>query len=282
MTKQSKTILITGATAGIGRHAALYLAKKGHRVFATGRRAEALASLEQQARGFSLQTLELDVTDAASIAAAVDAVAQVTEGRGVDVLVNNAGYGQIGPLESVSTEQLRAQFETNVFGLMAVTRAFLPAMRQRRQGRVINISSVAGRMSMPFMGAYTATKFAVEAMSDALRAELAPFGVQVVLIEPGVIRSEFSQRAEATLAASADIDDYTPFVARLDDVKKRMEKTAVGPQCISSAIERAIVARRPRARYIAPKRASALLAINWLPTRGRDWLMRSVAGLRAI
>jgi NAD(P)-dependent dehydrogenase (short-subunit alcohol dehydrogenase family) len=186
-----KTILITGATAGIGRHAALELVRQGHHVIATGRRATALATLKDEAsslasmRGGRLDVLPLDVTDANSVAAAAAAVGDLTSNRGVDVLVNNAGYGQMGPVEEVSDAELRRQYDTNVFGLMSVTRAFLPKMRERGDGRVVNVGSIGGRYTFPLMGAYNSTKYAVESLSDALRNELAPFGIDVSIVEPG-------------------------------------------------------------------------------------------------
>src|ERR1700733_9145953 len=172
---KSLIILITGATAGIGRHAALHLAHAGHRVIATGRRKDALAALAKEAKGTKLETMELDVTVASSIEAAKAEVDKRTDGYGLDVLVNNAGYGLMGPLEEISDADLRAQYDTNVFGLVAMTRAFLPQMRLRGSGRIVNVSSMGGRMTFPFMGAYNSTKYAIESMSDALRMELAPF-----------------------------------------------------------------------------------------------------------
>src|SRR5687768_1474346 len=153
-TTQTKTILITGATSGIGRDAALYLARRGYRVFATGRREDVLAQLRRDADGLPLETIVLDVTDATSIAAAKRTVDTKTNGRGIDVLVNNAGYGTAAPTEMLTDEDLRAMFETNVFGLMAVTRAFLPQMRDRGEGRIINVSSIGGRFTFPFFGGY--------------------------------------------------------------------------------------------------------------------------------
>src|SRR5690349_19373839 len=162
------TILITGATSGIGRHAALALSRAGHRVLAGGRRADALAELVRESGG-AIAPVVLDVDDPGSIAAAVDEVDRLTAGAGVDVLINNAGYATVGALIELSDAALRAQFTTNVFGLMAVTRAFVPAMVARGRGRVINISSVSGRIPAPVLGAYHASKYAVEALSDALR-----------------------------------------------------------------------------------------------------------------
>ena len=193
-----KTFLITGATAGIGRHAALHLAKAGHRVFATGRREPALRDLQDEAGDLDLVTFRLDVNDPRSIAAAVELIDDKTDERGIDVLVNNAGYGLVAPLALVSDGDLRAQFDTNVFGLMAVTRAFLPKMMVRRSGRIINVSSVGGQQAFPLMAAYNASKFAVESLSDGLRWELAPFGIKVSIIEPGPIKTEFGDVAMGT------------------------------------------------------------------------------------
>src|SRR5215470_1189300 len=183
----SKTVLITGATAGIGRTTALHLARLGHHVIASGRKPTELARLATEAQGLAgkLDVIPLDVTRPESIAAAVEAVAKLTADRGLDALINNAGFGVLGPTSEISDAELRRQYETNVFGLMAVTRAFLPAMRARRAGRIINVSSVGGRITLPYFGVYNSTKYAVESLSDALRYELHPLGIAVVLIEPG-------------------------------------------------------------------------------------------------
>ncbi len=281
------TILVTGATSGIGRHAALALAKDGHHVIAAGRREAALASLsaEAKAAGAKLDPLRLDVTDAASIAAAVRDVRALTFGRGLDALVNNAGFGQAGPLETVGDEELRAQFETNVFGLMALTRAFLPEMRAKGFGRIVNVSSIAGRIVFPLMGAYHATKFAVEALSDALRNEVAPFGIGVSLIEPGAIRTEFNDRMMGSLAAvTKEPETTSPYsgpLAKADQMEQLFTKMGVGPESVTRAIRSAIVSRRARARYVAPFSANFILAaFRWLPTRIMDALLRAILGLR--
>jgi len=278
---REKSILITGATAGIGRFAALYLAKKGYRVFAAGRSEAALESLRGEAKGLSLEAFRLDVTDAASIESARSLVDERTDGAGVDVLINNAGFGIAAPIELTEDADLRRLFETNVFGLMAVTRAFLPAMRRRGSGRVINVSSVGGRLTFPFFGAYNATKYAVESLSDALRIELRAFGIDVVLIEPGVIRSEFADRSVSELAKYKKMESpYLPVMARADELKRQTDAQAVGPECVARAMERAIEARRPAARYVAPFRARILLALfAVVPTRWLDAAMRSLTGL---
>jgi short-subunit dehydrogenase len=275
------TILITGATAGIGRHAALYLAGKGHRVIATGRSEDALARLRTENGHLHLEAVRLDVTDAASIEAAVREVARLTDGRGIDALVNNAGYGQAGPLAELDEATLRAQFETNVFGLMNVTRAFLPQLIARGGGRVVNVSSIGGRVTFPMFGAYHASKYAVEAISDALRNELRPFGVHVVLIEPGPIRSEFGDRAFATAQRAIGAESrYAPLAAKADELKTLSDRQAVGPEATSRALERAVTAHRPRARYVVPFSSWLMLAaLRLLPTRASDAIMRRMMGL---
>ncbi len=276
------TILITGATSGIGRHAAIHLASRGHRVIATGRSQPALDLLRTAAPpGARFETLQLDVTDADSIAKAQAAVATMTGGAGLDVLVNNAGYGTLGPTELITDSDMRAQYEVNVFGLMAVTRAFLPQMRARGAGRLINVSSLGGLYTLPLFGVYNSTKFAVESLSDGLRMELAPFGVQVSLIEPGVIDTGFTDRSmhEANKYRT-DSSPYASVLERVDEMRKMSDRTAVGPECNSRAIEHAATARRPRPRYVAPFRAQIMVAfLRALPTRWADFIMRQVAGL---
>jgi NAD(P)-dependent dehydrogenase (short-subunit alcohol dehydrogenase family) len=285
--KVMKTILITGATAGIGRHAALELVRQGHHVIATGRRAPALDSLKSEASavaaksGGRLDVLTLDVTDASSVAVAVTAVDALTDERGLDVLVNNAGYGQMGPLEEVSDADLRRQFDTNVFGLMSVTRAFLPKMRARGDGRIVNVSSIGGRYTFPLMGAYNSTKYAVESLSDALRNELAPFGIDVSIVEPGPIATEFNDRAMETIDVSAFAGSaYEPIVAQSERFRKQFEAGAAGPEVTTRAIVHAALARRPRVRYVVPRLVALMLAVlGLLPPRVVDFVMQRAAGL---
>ncbi len=281
------TILVTGATAGIGRHTALALAKAGHRVFATGRRQHALDSLAQQAAALGaangeklrLETLILDVTSAESIADAKKRVYDRTGGYGVDALVNNAGFGMMGPLEEIDDAALHKQFETNVFGLMAVTRAFLPGMRARGFGRVVNVSSMGGRVTFPMMGAYNATKYAVESLSDALRNEVHAFGVRVSLIEPGYIRTEFADVAMSTIGVPEG-SPYAGIVTRADEMLHMFERTGVGPEHVSRAIRKAIESRTPRARYVAPWRTYlGLFLFQLLPTSWMDAILRAGTGL---
>ncbi|HUS67246.1 MAG TPA: SDR family oxidoreductase [Kofleriaceae bacterium] len=273
-------VLVTGATAGIGRHASLYLAERGFHVIATGRNPAALAELSGEGNG-DITPLRLDVNDAASIASAVEVVERITGGHGVDVLVNNAGYGELAPVEMVDDADLRAQFETNVFGLMAVTRAFLPRMRERGEGRIINVSSLGGLVTMPLFGAYSASKYAVEALSDALRIELRPFGIRVSIIEPGPVKSGFTKRSVA--GADKYLGDDSPYAAlmkRFIALTPRSDRLAPGPIVTSRAIHRAATSRRPRARYrvVWFARASVVM-VKVLPTSWSDALMRRIVHL---
>jgi short-subunit dehydrogenase len=280
MSDRKLTILITGATSGIGRAAALHLASRGHRVFASGRNPAALAALTAAHGGAALETLQLDVTDAESIARARSTVDERTAGRGIDVLINNAGFGIAGPTELITETDMRALYETNVFGLMAVTRAFLPEMRARRAGRIINVSSLGGRHTLPLYGVYTSTKYAVESLSDALRIELHPFGVQVVLVEPGAIATEFTPRSLDGGAHYRSADSpYAPVLDQWQRLQRIAERTSASPAVTSVAIERAATARRPRARYVAPRYAGFMInLLRLLPTRWADQLARLALG----
>lgn len=279
----SKIVLITGATAGIGRTTALHLASLGHHVIATGRRADQLAALRAEALAKQvpgrLDVTALDVTSLSSIDAAVVEVNRLTAGHGVDVLVNNAGFGLLGPMSEISDAELRRQFDTNVFGLMSVTRAFLPAMRARRAGRIINVSSIGGRITLPYFGAYNGTKYAVESFSDALRYELRPFGVDVVLIEPGAIKTSFGDTAMSSIGAYADTV-YGPAMDKAEQMRTRMESTAGSPETIARGIARAIKARRPAARYVLPRFNRSVFVLQaLLPQRAWDWSMRRLGYL---
>ncbi|MDB4956661.1 MAG: 3-oxoacyl-[acyl-carrier protein] reductase [Myxococcales bacterium] len=279
MSTTSKLVLVTGATAGIGRMTAIHLAKQGHRVIATGRKPAELAKVKLEAAGLSLETVLLDVTSQASIAAAVAEVDRISKGRGLDVLVNNAGFGILGPTSEITDADMRRQYETNVFGLMNVTRAFLPKMRERRAGRIINVSSVGGRITLPYFGVYNSTKYAVESLSDALRYELRPFGIDVALIEPGVIRTNF----EATAVSGLEQFASTPYalaMRKYENMSKTADRFASNPIVIARAIARAVNAGRPSARYVAPRSTNMIIWMSaLLPTRMWDWMMRKVGFL---
>jgi len=277
----SKIVLITGATAGIGRTTALHLASLGHHVIASGRKAAELAKLQVEAKGLAgmIDTVLLDVTAPMSIAAAVDAVDKLTRDHGPDVLINNAGFGVLGPTSEITDAEMRRQYETNVFGLMNVTRAFLPRMRARRAGRIINVSSIGGRITLPYFGVYSSTKYAVEALSDALRYELRPFGIDVALIEPGVIRTNFEATAVSGIAGYATTP-YGGAMAKYEQMSKLADRFASNPIVVAKAITRAVEARHAAARYVAPRRTTLMLWMSaMLPTAVWDWAMRKAGFL---
>lgn len=266
----SKAVLITGCSTGIGRATAERLAAKGHTVYATARRPESIADLE--AKG--CRTLALDVTDEASMRAAVETVEQA-EGA-VGALVNNAGYSQSGAVESLDLDAVRTQFETNVFGLVRMCQLALPGMRAQGFGRIVNLSSIGGKLVFPGGGAYHGTKHAVEAFSDALRWEVKGFGVDVVIVEPGLIKTEFATAATSALADGADASGpYGAFNAQVGAATVgAYEGPAAllggGPDKVAKAIEKAIVKRRPKVRYKVTPSAHIVLGQRALFT-DRMW-----------
>jgi NADP-dependent 3-hydroxy acid dehydrogenase YdfG len=272
MAEQLK-ILVTGASSGIGRAVAIELAQRGHTVFAAARRLAALEELAESHRG--IVAVPLDVTDEKSIETAWALVDSAGQGAGIDVLVNAAGFALTGPIETLTTQEVKRQFDTNVFGLLAVTRAVLPGMRRRRAGRIVNISSVVGRTSFPAMGVYGATKYAVEALSDALRMELAPLGIKVVLIEPGFVATDIvdasSRERDDAAIASGDVDGYRPLIEGAERFLEKQMKQAMPAPALARTIADAAEARRPRTRYVAPVSAKGLVALfTRLPDRLAD------------
>ena len=275
---------MTGCSSGIGRATAQRLAAGGATVYATARRLESIADLEAQ----GCKLLALDVTDEDSMRAAVRAVEEA-EGA-VGALVNNAGYSQSGAVETVSMEQVRRQFETNVFGVVRMAQLVLPGMRRQRWGRIVNVSSMGGKLTFPGGGFYHATKYAVEALSDALRFEVQGFGVDVVVIEPGLIKTGFAEAAvgalgeatgEATGEASGDSaagadDPYAAFNRAVAEstagaYEGTLAKLGGGPETVAAAIEKAIMAKRPRTRYpVTPSARLAMLQRRLLPDRAWD------------
>jgi NAD(P)-dependent dehydrogenase (short-subunit alcohol dehydrogenase family) len=273
MSDDRRAVLITGCSSGIGRATAAHLARRGWRVYATARRPETIEDLA--AAGCTI--LALDVTDEGSMREAVAAVERA-EGT-ADVLVNNAGYSLSGAVEAAPMDEVRRQFETNVFGLVRLTQIVLPGMRAQGWGRVVNISSMGGRLTFPGGGFYHATKHAVEALSDALRFEVRGFGVDVIAIEPGLIRTGFGEAAAATVAP-ADDGPYAGFqeavAATTRDVYDRpLGRLGGGPEAVARTIERAISADRPRARYRVTASARLFMGLRRLmPDRLWDGFLR--------
>ncbi|MEZ4335844.1 MAG: SDR family NAD(P)-dependent oxidoreductase [Sandaracinaceae bacterium] len=263
-------VLITGATSGIGREAALRMAAAGARVIATGRSVERLAALEAEAKasGLALSTTRLDVADAASVEAAARWVDERTGGYGVDVLVNNAGFGEMTPVLRCDADRARRIFDTNLVGAARCVRAFLPAMRARGRGRIVNVSSVLGRIVMPLQGVYAGAKHALEAMNDALRLEVEPFGVQVVLLEPGAVDTGFNDVAFRPLDGLVDDPDWGPAVRRMHAFEGAYRRTAARPEVLAAAIERLCLGADPPARVTVPAMARAQLEAMRAAPRG--------------
>ncbi len=271
----SRAVLITGCSSGIGEATARRLAKGGWTVYATARRPEAIAQLQSE----GCHTLALDVTDEGSMQAAVD---EVTRAQGaVGVLVNNAGYSQGGALEQIPPEIVRRQFETNVFGAIRLAQLVLPGMRAQRWGKIVNIGSMGGRLTFPGGGLYHATKYAIEAISDALRFEVKGFGVDVVLIEPGLITTEFANNAVQASSQTLADGPYKEFDAKVaaltvDAYKGPMRHLVGGPDVVAKAIEKAIVRRRAPTRVtVTPSAKLTITQRRLTPDRIWDALMRS-------
>lgn len=262
------TVLITGGTDGLGRATAILFASESYRVFAAGRNAEKRAALEQLAeeKSLPLETVELDVTSDES---ANRAIAEIERRAGpVSVLVNNAGIAIAAVMEDVSMDDLRKQFETNVFAAVRMSQRVLPGMRKRHSGRIINMSSVAGRVSNPLFGPYSGSKHALEAISDAQRMEVAPFGIRVVLIEPGFIPTNIN-RAAAELSSqymnNAAASPYAhAYLSVLKLVQKRVASSKTTPEDCARVILRAVRAPNPRARYVVTREAQITIAMRWL------------------
>jgi NAD(P)-dependent dehydrogenase (short-subunit alcohol dehydrogenase family) len=276
MAQRSQAVLITGCSSGIGEATARRLASAGWRVYASARRLESIEHL----REVDCETLALDVTDEQSMQAAVEQIERA-EGA-VGVLVNNAGYSQSGAIETVPLQAVRRQFETNVFGLVRLTQLVLPQMRAQRWGKIVNIGSMGGRLSFPGGGHYHATKHALEAISDAMRFELRGFGIDVILLEPGLITTEFGEAATASMAETtiAGEDPYVTFNATVGAVTKGayegpMKLLGAGPDRVAKTIERALGRRRPPARITITPSAKLTIAMRRLmPDRAWDAIMR--------
>lgn len=269
--KNEKVILITGASSGIGLDAAQTLARQGHRVWAAARRVELMEPLKND----GVHVLKIDVTDETSMQQCVETVIQA-EGR-IDVLVNNAGYGYFGAIENVPMTDARRQLEVNVFGLARLTQLVLPYMRKQGSGRIINTSSIAGKMAFYMGGWYNVTKYSVEAFSDALRMELKPYGIDVVMIEPGAIKTNWGVIAAQHLKESSAGTAYEEASTRWADNMEWFYQTNMlsSPAVITKAISQAVNSRHPKARYCRGRFSFiGRIAHFVMPTSWWDAMMR--------
>ncbi|MFE7775314.1 oxidoreductase [Streptomyces sp. NPDC057445] len=263
----SKVALITGASSGIGEAAALELSARGFTVYGAARRVDRMSHLAER----GIRTISMDVTDEASMRAGVDRI--VAETGRIDVLVNNAGYGSYGAVEDVPLDEARYQFEVNVFGVARLSQLVLPHMRARRSGRIINISSMGGKIYTPLGAWYHGTKFALEGFSDSLRLEVRPFGIDVVIVEPGAIRTEWSGIAADKLRK---VSRDSAYAAQVESMATALEsesgaRRSSPPSVVARAISRAATSRRPKTRYAVGMGAKPLiLTRRVLPDRAFD------------
>jgi len=284
MNAERETVLITGATDGLGKAAALLLAERGYRVFAAGRSAEKRAQLDALARQrkFSLESLEMDVCNDRSVQTAVASVYQ--KAGAIDVLVNNAGLVYVGAVEDLRLEDWRRQFETNFFGVIRVTQAVLPQMRERRKGRILMMSSVSGFVTAPTQGAYSASKHAIEALSNALRHELYPFGIHTILIQPGYIVTniqptamELAQTYQEKFKSGPYAKIYESYLGNASSTRAQSKTTA---EDCARIMLKAIEAPRPKARYGVTSLATFAKCAKWLLTdSAADLLFRRRYGI---
>lgn len=260
--------LVTGASSGIGKAIAKNLHRNGVTVYAGARRVERMNDLDDM----GITTLALDVTDAASVERVVDRI--VTETGRMDILVNNAGFGLLGALEDLSIEQAQAQFDVNLFGAARLIQSVLPMMRQQHAGRIINITSIDGKVAQPMASWYVASKFALEGLSDTLRLELRPHDIDVVVIEPGSIQSEWADIASDHLEAASGNGPYAASTKRAVAILKAAKQFASGPEVIARLVDKAALSRRPKTRYHAGTGSQLLWWRRWLSDKAIDRIWR--------
>lgn len=270
---QQKVVLITGATSGIGQACAVHLARRGWRVFGTRRSSSAAA-----ADGTPVEMIVMDVDDDASVQAGVEAL--LAKAGRLDAVVNNAGISLMGPIEDTSTDEAKSQMETNFFGVLRVCRATLPALRKQGGGHIVNVSSLAAVVGLPFSGLYSASKFALEGLSESLRHEARPFGIRVVLVEPGDFRTAITAKRRTTRASETN-EAYRQAFARFKKKQDQDEAQAPDPQSVAQLIERILENQRPHMRYTVGMMGQRIVVPlkRFLPQGLFEWLFRRVVGL---
>ena len=261
--KAQSVALITGSSSGIGFETALHLARNGFKTYASMRNLEKSKNITQVAKEekLPLEVVQLDVNDDISVKQAIDKIV-AAEDRRIDVLVNNAGYGLLGALEDLTIEEIKAQFETNFFGVIRVTQQVLPIMRKQKSGTIVNISSVGGRMGIPSLSAYHSTKFALEGLSESISYELEPFGIRVVVIEPGFIRTNIMN---SSMTAKKAVDPKSPYFSLTQQLersfKSAMENTSASspPEEVAKVVLQAVTSESPKLRYTVGNDASSMI-----------------------
>jgi len=273
---ENQVVMITGCSSGIGRALVREFARQGHRVLATARSPESIEDLN----GETIRTAQLDVTDPASIERAVDGALDLF-GR-IDIVVNNAGYGLIGPVAELDLDELRTQLETNVVGVVAVIRAVVPQMVERRSGRIVNIGSVSGVTATPFSGAYCASKAAVHLISDSLRMELAPFGIRVITVQPGAVESRFGERAEVGVERFKEGSLYSQVFDSIEARAGASQEGSMPAADFAHLLVGAVTAPSPPSIFRAGKHSIRLPALARLPAGFRDRIFSRRFGLDRI
>jgi short-subunit dehydrogenase len=258
----TKVILITGASSGIGKETAKLLLQKGYILYGAARRIDKMQDIQSQ----GAKLLKMDVTDDDSMTKGVNEIINA-EGH-IDILINNAGFGSQGAIEDVSMEKARYQMEVNVIGLARLIQLVLPHMRKQKSGKIVNISSIGGKVALPLGGWYHASKFAVEGLSDSLSIEVKPFGIDVIVIEPGGIKSEWSSIADDHLAKTSGQTVYKELAQKFHDIMKNMEQTNSDPSVIANLVLKAITAKNPKTRYHAGSMSGPVLFMRkFLPDK---------------
>ena len=275
-----RNVLITGASSGIGKATALYLAERGYTVIATSRVNSRLDDLRAEAthRGASVISVELDINSEDSVAFTVP---ELIERHGaIDALVNNAGFGLWGPVEALSTDEIKGQFETNFFAAVRMMQAVLPAMIEQRSGTIVNISSVLGRLGTPFNGAYVSSKFALEGISESLKTEVQPFGVRVAMVEPGLFRTSFPDNSVRGEAADDESSAYSPYIRRQSENHDLFELLGGDPVRVAKVVHKVITSPSPNFRNpVGIDARAGMLAARLLPER-IYWRILSKATMR--
>jgi short-subunit dehydrogenase len=250
--EQLKVAIVTGSSSGIGYATSLLLARNRFHTYATMRNIEKSADIQDIANkeGLPLQVIQLDVNDDASIRNSIKRIER--ENERIDVLVNNAGYGLVGAFEDLSVEEIKSQFETNIFGVIRLTQQVLPIMRKQKSGKIVNVSSGAGRIGFPGMSAYVSSKFALEGLSESMSYELEPFGIKVVIIEPGVIRTNFKKNSVMSKKSldNSSISPYSSIIQKIDSSISSIIEHATPPEEVAKAILHAITSNNPELRYL--------------------------------